>query len=100
MTADELRGEMEKRINGLLVFVERVTSAHGGEVQPLEDDRPDDNSTVYRIRVGRMSPRGERLISALELSAHRDLPAFLDSVALYLVYDFAFKRYYRKVATE
>lgn len=100
MTADELRGEMEKRINGLLVFVERVTLASGGDVQPLEDDRQDDNSAVYRIRVGWMPPRGERLISAVELSAHRDLPAFLDSVALYLVYDFAFRRYYRKAAKE
>ncbi len=98
MTTTELKAEFEKRIDTLSVFVDRLNMSMN-PIQPviMRDDEPDDESTVYRVRVGYQNSYAERRISAFDLSQRNDLAGMIDSFVLYLVYDWARERYVRKV---
>lgn len=100
MTTTELKAEFKKRIDTLDVFVVRVNmSPDSTHPYLMEDDEPDNESTVYRIRVGYQNSYAECSISAFDLSQRNDLAGMIDSFVLYLVYDWAKERYVRKVKT-
>lgn len=84
MNPELLKAEMEKRIKELPVSVRALNDENNTEI------------TMYRIRIPKDGHSVERMVSYTELQ-RVDLPHFLDSVALYLIYDWAFQRYYRRL---
>lgn len=97
MTADKLKAEMEKRINTLSVFVDRINRSDGTN-RPIykPEDEEDDPATMFYIQVSGQGSHAARAISAVQITHDRDLASTLDSYALYLVYDWARERYINK----
>jgi hypothetical protein len=79
MTVEQLKAEFEKRIKTLEVHVYKF--------------RGNFDVPIYGVRVSHQDSHAERQVTEAYLDVAEDKSALFDSMALYLVYNWAYERY-------
>jgi hypothetical protein len=93
MTEGELKQEIEKRVRSFDVHVYRTHTRWNSNVnEPMPHGWPDDDSTVYHVRLSLSNTHAERWISVHHLN-NRGV-AMLDNEAHALIERWAIERYF------